>query len=657
MSFPPLPCRTLFGPVFKASLLGEYQQDPALKTFQLAQDVHITESHKLRPLQADFLFDPRHESFDDLLRRLPWEPELVVWYCLALMPLPAELYRCPYPTLAIVHDWHLNTQACLDWVEAFDYVVCDRAFLSILQQRGFQRADYWPCYSFDPVSHCLLPGVERDLDISFAGNLDYQYHRDRNPWLERLLGMSERHSVLLTDRYFGLRYTQLLNRSKIVFNRSIRSEMNMRAYEATACGALLFMERENLEIRDFLKDGESCVLYGDEDLEEKLDYYLAHPEERRRIATAGYLEIQKHSPAHQFARLIPFFSRAQAAFQRGERQAFARAPQLWRTLVAARQILHSRAPAADGRALSVLRQLEGDQRLSEAEHWTLQACRAAMVINGCWRPDTLLRPAPPPPEAQQGLQILDAVARHLRTPLHAYNLACALALNGRYAQALQIWQALLPQLPALELRLAELSYTILLPAGNSQRKTDFGHLWPLVLGDILRQRRPVQDLNRLLCWQAWEQSGYCLMYTGQPEKAVQAFRSAIQSWAGNFYSYAPLSHLLLHLGRPQEMLEVLRHGAQHLGLAESLQRDLLLSLTQQSSAQDSEELARVRQRYRVLMTHCEGGGTSEGGGLHAWLPQIMSWLPDVPPFPLESTRVQAAPGSVQTSGTVDAEGP
>ena len=633
MSFQPLPCRTLFGPVYKGAILGEYQTDPHLCTFQLAQDVHITESHKLRPLQADYLFEPRQESFSDLLQRLPWEPELVIWYCLSLMPVPADIYACPYPTLAIVHDWHLNLQACLDLVEAFDYVACDRSFLQILRERGFQRADYWPCYSFDPGVHCLLPGVERDLDISFAGNLDYQYHRERNPWLERLLALGERHRVLLTDRYFGLRYTQLLNRSKIVFNRSIRSEMNMRAYEATACGALLFMERENLEIQDFLKDGESCVLYGDDDLEEKLDYYLQHPEARRKIAAAGYQAIQQHSPSHQFERLIPFFERAQTAFQTGARQAFGRAPKIWRSLVCARQILHSRAPAADERALQVLQRLEADPEISEAGHWLLQGCRAAMAINGCWRPDTLLRPEPPPPEARNALQVLQAVAQRFQSPLHHYNLACALTLNGHYAPALKVWQAFLPQLASYSLQLPDLSYSILLPAGNSQRKTDFGHLWPLVLGDILRQKRPPQDLNRLLAWQAWEQSAYCYLYTGQYTQAVQAFQRSIQSWPGNFYSYAPLIHLLLKQGRRQDMLAVLKHSVTHLGMAESLQRDWLLSLRQFPEAK-AEDIAQAQLQYRRLMNYCEGGGTSEGVGLHVWLPQIMAWLPDVPPLPL-----------------------
>ena len=67
---------------------------------------------------------------------------------------------------------------------------------------------------------------------------------------------------------FGDDYGRFLNRARIGFNRSIRGEMNLRAFEVPACGGLLFMEEQNREIREFLTPGEEVVLYNNDNFEE-----------------------------------------------------------------------------------------------------------------------------------------------------------------------------------------------------------------------------------------------------------------------------------------------------------------------------------------------------------------------------------------------------
>ncbi len=66
--------------------------------------------------------------------------------------------------------------------------------------------------------------------------------------------------------------------------------LSPRCYEALACGSLLLTDwREELDTLP----ADSCVLWGSaEELKDKVDYYLHHEEERRRIAEAGYNAIQ-----------------------------------------------------------------------------------------------------------------------------------------------------------------------------------------------------------------------------------------------------------------------------------------------------------------------------------------------------------------------------
>src|SRR5262249_33656222 len=82
-------------------------------------------------------------------------------------------------------------------------------------------------------------------------------------------------------------YRRLLGSARIVFNRSIRGECNMRVAEAVWAGSLLFQEVSNTEVPHLLRDRQECVFYTDDNLEELLDYYLDHEDERRTIAEAA----------------------------------------------------------------------------------------------------------------------------------------------------------------------------------------------------------------------------------------------------------------------------------------------------------------------------------------------------------------------------------
>ena len=118
---------------------------------------------------------------------------------------------------------------------------------------GYQSVEYWPMYGHDPVLSRVIPGVEKIWDIGMVGNLSATVQRERAPWLARVAQLAERYRVRIAGGVYGEAYTRTINATKITFNRSIRGEMNMRCYEASACGSLLFYEEENEEIRRFYR--------------------------------------------------------------------------------------------------------------------------------------------------------------------------------------------------------------------------------------------------------------------------------------------------------------------------------------------------------------------------------------------------------------------
>lgn len=206
------------------------------------------------------------------------------------MPLEVELADCF--TVGVIGDWNLGGQAIQLIGSAFDLLLTDLNGCEKLRGLGFENVRYVALWGYKPAIHRCLPDVKRDLDVVMIGNFNTSVQRQRARWIARVAQLASSRLVCLTDGVFGDDYTRMLNRAKIVFNHSIRGEMNARAFEAPACGALMFYERENRELAEFLTPGQECVLYSDEDLERLLEYYLDHDDERLKMAQAGRQRVQ-----------------------------------------------------------------------------------------------------------------------------------------------------------------------------------------------------------------------------------------------------------------------------------------------------------------------------------------------------------------------------
>jgi tetratricopeptide (TPR) repeat protein len=255
---------------------------------------------------ADVAFDPGREPLEALWSRLPsgWQPDRLIWWSPEYSVLPEGIERCPVPSIAVLGDWNLGVWATAPLLEAFDWVVTDRGGVQTFGPQLDVPVDVWPAFSFDPAIHRRDAGVPRDIDVLFVGNLNSQIQDERAPWLSRIARLGGRHRVLVTSGVYGEAYGDLLRRARIVWNRSIRGELNMRAYEAPAAGALLLMEAENLEVRDVFADGVSCALYDAATLERQVEDYLGHPERLARVAEAGWRRVQSETYVDHFARLV-----------------------------------------------------------------------------------------------------------------------------------------------------------------------------------------------------------------------------------------------------------------------------------------------------------------------------------------------------------------
>lgn len=239
-----------------------------------------------------------------------WHPDIYIHRSPEYHPIPAGLEQADCFTVGVFGDWNLGGYAIRSVAEVFDWLVADLGGCQVLRDMGFSNVEHALLWGYNPEQHRLLRGyendVQRDIEVLFIGSFHPYIHPRRFRMLARVARLSTRYRILLASGVYGEAYTQLMNRAKIVFNHSVRGECNMRAYEAAACGALLFNETDNLEIGLVFRDGEECVLYTEDNLEERLAFYLApeNTEERLRIAAAAHARVQPHTDSHHLAQLL-----------------------------------------------------------------------------------------------------------------------------------------------------------------------------------------------------------------------------------------------------------------------------------------------------------------------------------------------------------------
>ncbi|MEE9125533.1 MAG: glycosyltransferase [Planctomycetota bacterium] len=279
---------------------------------------------------ADVEFDPAHGTIHELLGALPrgFRPDIVLHYWSDQDPIPKQLDECPVPVVGVMSDYNLTLPFITGLWPFFDVFLVDRPGVGLFQKLGFPDVRYFCQFTFKAQSHKLYPDIKRDLDVGFAGNLSTVVQRERAPWMDRVRRLNELGiSAEVRSDIFGEDYGRFLNRARIGFNRSLRGEMNLRAFEVPACGGLLFMEEQNQEIRDFLTPGEEVVLYNNDNFEELVLEHLGDEPRRRRMAEAGHRRVQDYRMGKRLSALTellaqpgpgrPVSTAAQRALGRG----------------------------------------------------------------------------------------------------------------------------------------------------------------------------------------------------------------------------------------------------------------------------------------------------------------------------------------------------
>jgi len=182
---------------------------------------------------------------------------------------------------------------------------------------GAKRADFWPLGSFDALCDRSKTDVDilagkRDIDVIFIGALHPNKMQllatvkkalGRRFWLHGLTGLKK-------NIYFNLKYgfpgwvspipfthyVSLYQRAKVginVHNRGDYTVGGYRMFDLPANGVMQITDGGQY-LEQFFSVGQEVVSYKTADeLIDKIKYYLAHDEERERIALNGFRRVWK----------------------------------------------------------------------------------------------------------------------------------------------------------------------------------------------------------------------------------------------------------------------------------------------------------------------------------------------------------------------------
>ena len=197
-------------------------------------------------------------------------------------------------------DTHLAPDRCLKLARQADLVfAAQKMGVEYLATAGVRHVDWIPL-AWDPEIHGRRHTDNR-FDVAFVGHIVSEERRRLIQLLQQRFPRS----------FFGQadhrQMAEIYSAAKIVFNRSVRDDINMRVFEGLGSGAMVITDDlSHFGQNELLQPGEHLVTYSsDKELLDQVAFYLQHPQERDRIAQRGWTQaIQNHTYLHRMQQLL-----------------------------------------------------------------------------------------------------------------------------------------------------------------------------------------------------------------------------------------------------------------------------------------------------------------------------------------------------------------
>lgn len=288
--------------------------------------------------RRDLLQNQYVETLSQIVLESVTEKPIDILICLAQAPITPRVLTELRARGVITVMWFVeDCRRFTAWQHIskyFDYMfVIQRGEIQrLVEQAGAGRAIYLPV-GCDPYIHRPLKPEEIDepgrwgSELSFVGagynNRQQMFaslsHRNLKLW------GTEWPTVSPFDRMVQERgrriapeeYVKIFNSSAINLNLHSSSErdgvepygdfVNPRTFELAACEAFQLVDNREL-LPELFELGEELITFSNlKELEEKIDYYLANPEERRKLASAARARVlREHTYEHRLEQMLGY---------------------------------------------------------------------------------------------------------------------------------------------------------------------------------------------------------------------------------------------------------------------------------------------------------------------------------------------------------------
>ncbi|MEB3219522.1 MAG: glycosyltransferase [Nostocales cyanobacterium 94392] len=238
-------------------------------------------------------------SVDVILDNLPngFYPDLIQMSArnMSFIPRGLEKFKCP-KVMKIGDTFHLGDGSLTSIVEYCKLFQCDYHWvyqgvqhLHFFVEAGLKNVFWLPG---TPVIDHYIPQQHesKSYDIVFRGS-----QSELHVYRSRLLKFLQDSSINIdVSRKPYIECLEDYTKSRIVFNCGLNSDSNRRIFEVLMAGGFLLTDRLSPQsgLFSLFQEGVDLECYGDEnELLQKIDYYLNHPEKAEQIAFSGHRKL------------------------------------------------------------------------------------------------------------------------------------------------------------------------------------------------------------------------------------------------------------------------------------------------------------------------------------------------------------------------------
>lgn len=219
-------------------------------------------------------------------------PDLVLFIeggSMQLFPIGLDAISCLTAWYGI--DTHMNYQKHLFIARLFDVTfVAQKEYVERFIADGIRQVSWLPL----AAAPSIYPngGHERKYDISYVGSNDASMHPERHQILATL---QKQFSNVWIGKASPIEMGRIYSESKMVFNRSINNDVNMRIFEAMGAGAVLLTnEISHNGLEDLFPTNKPFIVYKNEaDLLRSVNELLNDPERLNEMGAAAKALIEE----------------------------------------------------------------------------------------------------------------------------------------------------------------------------------------------------------------------------------------------------------------------------------------------------------------------------------------------------------------------------